>query len=195
MRVGAENSVTLCDLGVFVQEPADPVLSGDRDVGVDGVGERPQWAGLMQRAMRAVPVEIALVLGEDLAQMCSVHNEDPVEEFVAYAAHPPFHDRVHSRCLRSGEHDPDALGLEHLMNRAVNLRSRSLIKNRKSLVRSPRWSIRLRACWATQPAVGFVVTPSTWTRRVACSTTAKTYNRASVIVSTWKKSAARIPSA
>jgi hypothetical protein len=44
-----------------VQETAEPVSSCDLDVGVDGAGERPQWAGLMQRAMRAVPVEMALV--------------------------------------------------------------------------------------------------------------------------------------
>ena len=39
------------------------------------------------------------------------------------------------------------------------------------------------------------MTPSTWTRREACSTTAKQYSLANVIVSTWEKSAARIPDA
>jgi hypothetical protein len=34
------------------------------------------------------------------------------------------------------------------------------------------------------PAVGSAVTPSTWTRRVVCSTTAKQYSRVSRIVST-----------
>jgi hypothetical protein len=37
-RVGAEYSATLCDLGVFMDEPAEPVASDDLDVGVDGVG-------------------------------------------------------------------------------------------------------------------------------------------------------------
>src|SRR6266567_6251656 len=40
-RVGARNSVTSCDLGVFVEEAAEPVASDDLDVGVDGVRERP----------------------------------------------------------------------------------------------------------------------------------------------------------
>jgi hypothetical protein len=80
-------------------------------------------------------------------------------------------------------------------NNAVSLLSRSLIKNRKSPARSPRSSSRLRACWATQPAVGFAVTPGIWTRRVACSTTVKQYGRVSVVVSTLKKSQAKIPEA
>jgi hypothetical protein len=39
------------------------------------------------------------------------------------------------------------------------------------------------------------VTPTIWTRRVACSTTAKQYSLVSSTVSQWKKSQARIPSA
>jgi hypothetical protein len=127
--------------------------------------------------------------------MAFVHDENPVEEFPAYAAHPSFHDRVHSRCLRGREHDADALGLEHLIEQLGELAVRSLIMNRKSSMRSSRLSIRLRACWATQLAVGFAVTPSTWTRRVACSTTVKQYSRVRVIVSTLKKSQAKIPDA
>ncbi|MFB4284767.1 hypothetical protein ACBJ59_56535 [Nonomuraea sp. MTCD27] len=45
------------------------------------------------------------------------------------------------------------------------------------------------------PAVGFAVTPSTWTRRVACSTTAKQYSRASITVSTLEESQAKTPDA
>lgn len=41
----------------------------------------------------------------------------------------------------------------------------------------------------------FGVTTSTCTRRVACSATAKQYRRVSVIVSTLKKSQAKIPDA
>jgi hypothetical protein len=38
MPVSAEYSATLCDLGVFMDEPAEPISSDDLDVGVDGVG-------------------------------------------------------------------------------------------------------------------------------------------------------------
>jgi hypothetical protein len=36
--VGARNSATLCDLGIFMDEPAEPVAPNDLDIGVDGVG-------------------------------------------------------------------------------------------------------------------------------------------------------------
>jgi hypothetical protein len=58
---------------------------------------------------------MGLVLGEDLAQVRGVDDEDPVEEFAAYAAYPAFHDRVHAWRPGSGEHDPDALGAEHVV--------------------------------------------------------------------------------
>jgi hypothetical protein len=86
--VGAEYCVTSCDLGVFVEESAKPVSSDDLDVGVDRIRQRPQRAGLVQGPMRTMSVEVGLVLGEDLAQVAFVHDEDPVEEFTAYAAHP-----------------------------------------------------------------------------------------------------------
>jgi hypothetical protein len=68
-------------------------------------------------------------------------------------------------------------------NSAVNLLSRSRIRNLNEPARSPSSIIKFLACWAAQPAVGFAVTPRMCTRRVAYSTTAKQYSRASVIVS------------
>jgi hypothetical protein len=38
LPVGAEYCVTSCDLGVFVEEAAEPVSSDGLDVGVDGIG-------------------------------------------------------------------------------------------------------------------------------------------------------------
>jgi hypothetical protein len=49
------------------------------------------------------------------------NDEGPIKEFPAYAAHPPFHDRVHSGCLRGREHHADALGLEHLIEQSGEL--------------------------------------------------------------------------
>lgn len=77
--VGAEYCVTSCDPGVFVEEAAEPVASGDLDVGVDGIGEWPQWAGLVQGPVWTMGVEMGLVLGEDRAQVTGVHDEDSVE--------------------------------------------------------------------------------------------------------------------
>jgi hypothetical protein len=84
--VGARNSVTSCDLGVFVEEAAEPVASDDLDVGVDGVKERPERTGMVQCPMRPVPVEMGLILGQDLARVRGVDDEHPVEDLAAHPA-------------------------------------------------------------------------------------------------------------
>ena len=52
---------------------------------------------------------------------------------------------------------------------------------------------RLRACCVAHSPVGCAVTPSTWTRRLATSSTNRTYNRCKNTVSTVKKSTASTP--
>src|SRR3954468_9487206 len=71
--------------------------------------------------MWPMSVEVVLVLGENLAQMRGVDGEDPVEDLATYTADPAFHDRVHTRRLSSGEHDPDAFGAEHLIEQRGEL--------------------------------------------------------------------------
>ena len=78
-------------------------------------------------------------------------------------------------------------------NVLVNLESQSRIKNLDCATWSSRSMSRLRACWATQSAVGCAVTPRMCTRRLACSTTAKQYSLVRSTVSQWKKSHAKIP--
>jgi hypothetical protein len=41
---------------------------------------------LVPGLVRAMCVDVGLVLGEDLAQVAGVYDEDPVQEFTAYAA-------------------------------------------------------------------------------------------------------------
>ena len=65
MAVGAEKSVTLCGLGVFVEEPAEPVMPDDFGIGVDGLGQRSQRAGLFQGPMWSVSIEMGLVFGKN----------------------------------------------------------------------------------------------------------------------------------
>jgi hypothetical protein len=63
----------LCDVGVFVEKATESVSSGDLHIGVGvgvgiaGAGERPERAGVVQRPMWPVAVEVGLVLGEDSA--------------------------------------------------------------------------------------------------------------------------------
>jgi hypothetical protein len=66
-------------------------------------------------------VEMVLILGENLAQMRRVDDQDPVEDLTTYATDPALHDRVHARCLRRGEHDPYAFGAEHFIEQPGEL--------------------------------------------------------------------------
>jgi hypothetical protein len=50
---------------------------------------------------------------------------------------------------------------------AVNLASRSRMRNLTAFVSSARSIERLRACWATQSAAGLAITPAIRTRRVS----------------------------
>ncbi len=78
---------------------------------------------------------------------------------------------------------------------SVYLLSRSRRTKRSDSTRLPRSAVRLRACWVAHCAVGWAVMPVMRSRRVPCSPNAGACSRLPVIVSTWKKSAAMIPSA
>jgi hypothetical protein len=78
---------------------------------------------------------------------------------------------------------------------AVNLLSRSRIRNLNRAARSPRSVSRWRACCAVQAPVGCAVTPRMCTRRVWISITNKTYSRLRSTVPACRKSNARIPDA
>ena len=80
-------------------------------------------------------------------------------------------------------------------NAAVNLLSRSRIRNLNGPARSPRSMSRLRACWAVHALVGCAVTPRMCTRRVSISITKKMYRRLRNTVPACKKSHAGIPDA
>jgi hypothetical protein len=49
-------------------------------------GECSERAGVVQSPVWSVPVEIGFLFGGDFVQVVSVHDEDPVHEFTAYAA-------------------------------------------------------------------------------------------------------------
>ena len=60
-----EKSSTLCGLGVFVKEPAEPVMPDDFGIGVGGLGQRSQRAGLFQGPVWPVSIEMGLVFGKN----------------------------------------------------------------------------------------------------------------------------------
>jgi hypothetical protein len=67
-----------------------------------------------------------------------------------------------------------SMAVKTVSNVAVNLASRSRMRNRKRRPASSRFMSRLRACWVSQAPLGWAVTPRMCTRRVACSMTKKT---------------------
>jgi hypothetical protein len=96
--VGARNPVTLCNLGVFVQQAAKPVSSDHRNIVVHrSIGKAPRWFGLAQATVRAVSVEVLFVLGRDHSSAPGVEDQDPVEQFPTDTCKELFGDRVCSR--------------------------------------------------------------------------------------------------
>ena len=105
--VGAENSVTLCDLRVFVDEPAEPVSS--QAAGWWRRGPMGAACGrlLVEGSMRAVGVVMLDVLAEHGCEMPWAGDEDLIEAFTAQTPDAPFRDRVRSRCPHWGADDAD----------------------------------------------------------------------------------------
>ena len=104
-------------------------------------------------------------------------------------------DRVHPRCLRSSEDHADTFGLEYLIEQCGELAVP--ISDQESGVVGSITQVEHQVAGFLSDSAGRRIRPdpSTWTRCVACSTTTKQYSRASVIVSTLKKSQAKIPDA
>jgi hypothetical protein len=128
--VGAENCVTSCDLGIFVDQAAESVPPEHADTCTfrQGIGS-PGRRILLQRPVRPVGVVVIGVLAEDEPQMPLASDQHLVQAFAAGAADPAFGDRVRARRLHGCFDGPDADGGEHGINAAVNLASRSRIRN------------------------------------------------------------------
>ena len=105
--MGAENSVTLCDLQVFVYEATEPV-SSQRPDGRSGV---PIGAAcgrlLMERSVRTVGVVMLDVLAQHRREVARSGDQEMIEAFTAQTADEPFRDRVRSRCPHWGADDAD----------------------------------------------------------------------------------------
>ena len=171
--MGAENSVTLCDLQVFVYEATEPV-SSQRPDGRSGV-RRGAASGrlLMERSVRTVGVVVLDVLAQHRREVARSGDQEMVEAFTAQGADEAFRDRVRSRCPTGVRMMRMSAPAKTASKAAVNLLSRSRIRNRNRAARSPRSMSRLRACWVTQAPVGWAVIPAMCTRRLPCSITTR----------------------
>ena len=110
---------------VLVGEPAENLLPADPVFGeVDRfwlTSAGLSWGELAEGAVRPGGVVMPQVLGQHLAQVVLIDDQQPVEELPAQGAVHPFADRVHPWSLRRAGQDPDALRGEHGVERAGEL--------------------------------------------------------------------------
>ena len=114
LAVGAEYPVTLCDLGIFAYQAAQPVPPQDPDIRAHSRRTlTPSRRALAERPVRAVNVIVVDVLTEDRPQVPLAGNQHPVQAFAAGAGNPPLGDRVRPGRSDRGLDDPHADSGEH----------------------------------------------------------------------------------
>jgi hypothetical protein len=93
--VGAGNSVTSCDLGIFMDQAAEAIPALDTHTG--------PFSGWMCAAsgrvllQRPVLIVVVGVLGQDQPQVPFAGDQHPVQALAAGTAHPAFRDCVRTR--------------------------------------------------------------------------------------------------
>ena len=96
--------------------------------------------------MRSVRVEMLHILAQHDVEMAWSSDQEVVEAFPSQGADEAFRDRVRRGCSDRRPNDPHVGADETASKDVVNLLSRSRIRNRNRLARSPRSMSRLRAC-------------------------------------------------
>ena len=188
-----------CSSPVLVKQATKEVASAHP--GSPSLADQGQTGGWLRwfepkRSVWAMLVVVLDVHPEDLLQVTTADDQQPVQALGADGTDPPL--RVGVRVWRLDRRDEHlgALGAEHVVEPTTEL-GVAVAEHKAQSPSSPRLSpgTGLRACWATQPPSGLVVTLATWTRRVASSMKNSTSSRRSQMVSTVKKSQARMPAA
>ena len=138
-RVSAENPVTLCDLGILADQAAEAVPAENLEVcawsrWLPTSGRR----ALLQRPVRAMLVVVIDVLAEDQSQVPFAGYQHPVQALAAGTGDPAFGDSVRPRCLDRCLMIRTPMAANTVSKAAVNLVSRSRIRN----FRPPVWSSR-----------------------------------------------------
>ena len=105
----------------------------------------------------AAGVVVPQVLGQHLAQVVLVDNQQPAGELSAQGADESFAYGVISGCLRRVGENPDPFRGEHGVEGAGELGARSLIRNLTGAARWPRSIGRLRAACLVQALSGLAV--------------------------------------
>src|SRR5215212_3939998 len=112
-RVGAENTVTSCDLHVLVYETAESISAQGLECSTGRWGSGACGRLLMQRSVWAVGVVVLDELVQHLRQVAWSGDQRVVEAFAAQSADEALGDRVCARCPDWGADDGDVGAGEH----------------------------------------------------------------------------------
>ena len=94
-RVGAENPVTLCDVGTLADQAAEPVPPENPDVCAWSRWVlTPGGRALLQRPVGPVNVVMIDIFAQDQPQVPFTGDQHPVQELAAGARDPAFRNRV-----------------------------------------------------------------------------------------------------
>jgi hypothetical protein len=128
--VGAENSVTSCDLHILVDEAAEPIPSQWPNCRAGAWGSAAGGRLLMQRSVRAVSVEMVDVLAQHCGEVTRSGDQELVEAFAPQGADEAF-PMAFARGARTGVRMMRMSAPANTASKAaVNLVSRSRIKKR-----------------------------------------------------------------
>ena len=153
-----------------MDQPAEAFPAHNAHTGHSGRRMRPPGGRvLLQCPVGPVGIVMIYVLAEDQPQVPFTGDQHPVQALAAGTGDPAFRDRVRPRRLHRRLDDPHTDRVNTASDAAVNLVSRSRIKNLTLSARFSRFISRLRACWVTHSPVGWAVIPARCTRRVPCS--------------------------
>jgi hypothetical protein len=159
--VGAENAVTLCDLRILVEKAAEPVASENAEVVVGSRGVSPAvGCSLAEGPVRPVGVVVIDVFAEDVVEMSLTGDEEPVGALAPCAGDPRLQIAFARGAWTGVVMIRRPAAVKTASNAAVYLASRSLIRNFRPSVRSPKSIRTFRACCTVHAAVGWSVMPA-----------------------------------
>jgi hypothetical protein len=180
LRVPINHPVRSSRMSVLLQGSPESIMSADverRDPGWvgAGIGKWSKRSCLPKSPVRPMLVIKDLELAQHLEKIVLVADQGPVQQLPPAGLDPALHDGVHPWHPDTALNDariPAPAGTAP--KAAVNVASRSPMRNVAALPTSRGSMTRLRPSWVTYCPGGCAVTPRTRTRPVACSMTVST---------------------
>jgi hypothetical protein len=187
-----------CSLSALVHETTEEIASVDSGRPIHASERRPNGRIRRQqpeRPVRMVGVVMLHVDAQHLLKVATPKDQWPVQALSPHRPDPAFRVGVGVRCLHRRDQHLGALGAEHVVEAAGELRVAVAQHEAQLSASFAEHQQQVAGLLGDPQTVGGAVTPARWTRRVASSMKNSTYSRRSHTVSTVKKSQATIPAA